>query len=232
MSSLTCISGIISISQGYGLGESWFWAMSYSWWITVSPRRAHRRTTLTLELPSFHTSQVAISALLAFTVPFTSLCVVVVALCGSRDLLLTAPCPSFLSARRTATCRKASRPPFFSQSCLSSPVSSAAPDLLQIRTSSFLNGSESRPKGAAIGAVLAEHFVLIDSAYSMHMWLCCASLLWSSRRSGVADTKKTLSLRCPRRRNSRRPDDPRPLPSATHLSSHSAEYNLRHVCAL
>jgi tellurite resistance protein TehA-like permease len=35
MSSLTCISGIISISQGYGLGDSWLWAMSYSWWITV-----------------------------------------------------------------------------------------------------------------------------------------------------------------------------------------------------
>lgn len=35
MSSLTCISGIISVSQAYGLGETWLWAMSVCWWITV-----------------------------------------------------------------------------------------------------------------------------------------------------------------------------------------------------
>ena len=31
----TLISGTISVTQAYGMGEGWIWAMSYCWWVSV-----------------------------------------------------------------------------------------------------------------------------------------------------------------------------------------------------
>ncbi|KAL7409010.1 voltage-dependent anion channel-domain-containing protein [Mrakia frigida] len=49
MSLFTLISGTISVTQAYGMGEGWIWAMSYCWWASV-----------------------LVSILVAFMVPFLS----------------------------------------------------------------------------------------------------------------------------------------------------------------